>query len=137
MTVFVDTSAFYAGLDQDDINHTRAKNAWTNLLAGDARLLTSNYVLLETSALVQKRLGPAALRLLCQDFVPLVAVVFGSWYLLPSAAALMVGVAATMASGIYSLRTLCRLLPLERLPQAAQKVIRLLRLTPSTTQAQC
>ena len=74
MIVFVDTSAFYAGLDQDDINHTGAKNAWTELLAGDARLLTNNYVLLETSALVQKRLGPAALRLLCQDFVPLVAV---------------------------------------------------------------
>ncbi len=74
MIVFVDTSAFYAGLDQDDINHKRAKNAWTDLLAGDARLLTSNYVLLETSALLQKRLGPGALRLLYQDFAPLVAV---------------------------------------------------------------
>jgi enterobacterial common antigen flippase len=70
-------------------------------------------------------------------FVPLVAVVFGGWYLPSSAAALMIGVAATLASGIYSLRTLCRLLPLERLPQAAQKIIRLLRLTPSATQAQC
>ncbi len=37
MIVFVDTSAFYAGLDQDDINHKRAKNAWTDLLAGDAK----------------------------------------------------------------------------------------------------
>jgi predicted nucleic acid-binding protein len=74
MIVFVDTSAFYAGLDQDDINHKRAKNAWTHLLAGDARLLTSNYVLLETGALVQKRLGPGALRLIYQDFVPLLAV---------------------------------------------------------------
>ena len=74
MIVFVDTSAFHAGLDRDDINHKRAKNAWTDLLAGDARLLTSNYVLLETSALVQKRLGPAALRLFCQDVVPLLAV---------------------------------------------------------------
>jgi predicted nucleic acid-binding protein len=74
MIVFVDTSAFYAGLDQDDINHKRAKNAWTDLLAGDTRLLTNNYVLLETSALLQKRLGPAALRLLYQDFVPLLAV---------------------------------------------------------------
>jgi len=64
----------YAGLDQDDINHKRAKNAWTNLLAGDTRLLTNNYVLLETSALLQKRLGPAALRLLYRDFVPLLAV---------------------------------------------------------------
>jgi predicted nucleic acid-binding protein len=74
MIVFVDTSAFYAVLDQDDINHKRAKNAWTDLLAGDARLLTNNYVLLETGALVQKRLGPAALRLFYQDVVPLLAV---------------------------------------------------------------
>jgi predicted nucleic acid-binding protein len=74
MIVFVDTSAFYAGLDRDDLNHMRAKNAWTDLLAGDARLLTSNYVLLETSALLQKRLGPGALRLLYQDFAPLVIV---------------------------------------------------------------
>jgi len=74
MIVFVDTSAFYAGLDQDDINHTGAKNAWTELLAGDARLLTNNYVLLETSALVQKRLGPVALRLFYRDVVPLLAV---------------------------------------------------------------
>ena len=74
MIVFVDTSAFYAVLDQDDINHKRAKNAWTDLLAGDARLLTNNYVLLETGSLVQKRLGPAALRLFYQDVVPLLAV---------------------------------------------------------------
>jgi PST family polysaccharide transporter len=66
-------------------------------------------------------------------FAPLVAVVF----LLPPAAALIVGSAATMASGIYSLRTLCRLLPLERLPQAAQKMVRLLRLTPSNIHPQC
>jgi predicted nucleic acid-binding protein len=74
MIVFVDTSAFYAGLDRDDINHKRAKNAWTDLLAGDARLLTNNYVLLETGVLLQKRLGSAALRLFYQDVVPLLAV---------------------------------------------------------------
>jgi predicted nucleic acid-binding protein len=74
MIVFVDTSAFYAGLDQDDINHQQAKNAWTDLLAGDAKLLTNNYVLLETSALVQRRLGPVALRMFYGDVVPLLAV---------------------------------------------------------------
>jgi predicted nucleic acid-binding protein len=75
MIVFVDTSAFYAGLDRDDINHSRAKNAWTDLLAGETRLLTSNYVLLETSALVQKRLGPVALRLFYRDVAPLLAAI--------------------------------------------------------------
>jgi enterobacterial common antigen flippase len=70
-------------------------------------------------------------------FAPLVAVVFASCCLLPPAAALGVGLVATVASGIYSLRTLCRLLPLERLPQAAQKLFRLLRLTPSKSQLAC
>ena len=74
MIVFVDTSAFYAGLDRDEINYNRAKKAWTELLAGEAKLLTNNYVLLETSALVQRRLGPAALRLFYQHVVPLLAV---------------------------------------------------------------
>ena len=74
MIVFVDTSAFYAGLDRDEINHNRAKNAWKELLAGEAKLLTNNYVLLETGALVRRRLGPAALRLFYQDVVPLLGV---------------------------------------------------------------
>jgi predicted nucleic acid-binding protein len=32
MTVFIDTSAFYALLDRDDANHARAKKVWTELL---------------------------------------------------------------------------------------------------------
>jgi enterobacterial common antigen flippase len=63
-------------------------------------------------------------------FVPLVTVVFSSWYLMPPTAALIVGSLATVGSGIYSLRTLCRLLPLERFPRIAQKVIKFLRLMP-------
>ncbi len=62
MTVFVDTSAFYAVLDRDDANHSAARETWERLLRGAAVLLTSNYVLLETSTLVQHRLGVAALR---------------------------------------------------------------------------
>ncbi|MBM3749106.1 MAG: type II toxin-antitoxin system VapC family toxin [Acidobacteria bacterium] len=74
MTVFVDTSAFYAVLDRDDSNHEAARAAWERLLRGSAVLLTSNYVLLETSALVQHRLGVAALRALHQDVVPILRV---------------------------------------------------------------
>ncbi|MGA2270412.1 MAG: PIN domain-containing protein [Bryobacteraceae bacterium] len=74
MIVFVDTSALYAGLDQKDINHNRAKSAWTDLLAGKAMLLTNNYVLLETGALLHHRLGPAAFKAFHQDLVPLLAV---------------------------------------------------------------
>ncbi len=64
-------------------------------------------------------------------FVPLVAVVFAAWYLLPPIPAAILGLAFTVPTGIYSLKTLCKLIPLERLPRSAQKMIRLLRLAPA------
>ncbi|HHY95520.1 MAG TPA: PIN domain-containing protein, partial [Firmicutes bacterium] len=49
--VFVDTSALYAVLDADDEWHEKAKAAWEKLLSNDeVVLITSNYVLVETSA---------------------------------------------------------------------------------------
>ena len=51
--IFVDTSALYAVLDRDDANHTVARDTWESLLRSSQRLLTHNYVLLETAALVQ------------------------------------------------------------------------------------
>lgn len=62
MTVFVDTSAFLALLDADDDWHQRAVDTWTRLTDAEAELTTSNYVVLETNALVQRRLGMEALR---------------------------------------------------------------------------
>ncbi|MGH9661776.1 MAG: type II toxin-antitoxin system VapC family toxin [Bryobacteraceae bacterium] len=74
MTVFIDTSAFYALLDQDDSNHARALAVWRRLLQDGARLMTHNYVLVETSALVQHRLGLTAVRVFQDDVVPLLGV---------------------------------------------------------------
>jgi predicted nucleic acid-binding protein len=74
MTVFVDTSALYAVFDRDDANHSRAKTAWAEWLRGGATLVTNNYVLLETTALLQHRIGMAAVRALHQDVVPLLQV---------------------------------------------------------------
>jgi len=72
--VFVDSSAFYAILDANDENHIRAKELWTDLVAGKASLFTSSYVLVETMALVQHRLGIAAVRTLQEDILPVVQV---------------------------------------------------------------
>ena len=69
MTTFVDTSALFALLDRGDANHPGAAKAFPRLLR-DERLLTHNYVLLESTALVHRRLGPAALRALLEDLVP-------------------------------------------------------------------
>ena len=74
MTTFVDTSALIALLDGSEAKHTACARAWTKLLADDASLVTSSYVLVETYALAQRRLGIDAVRTLTTDFVPLLAV---------------------------------------------------------------
>ena len=77
MRTFVDTSALYALLDEDDSNHRRAAR-W---LAGNGSdpgevLLTHSYVIVETAALVQSRLGAPAVRALFGAIVPALATVF-------------------------------------------------------------
>ena len=71
MSVFVDTSAFLSILDGDDAHHPATAKVWGELLAADTLLVTSNYVLVETAALVQSRLGPAASRAFHQDLWPI------------------------------------------------------------------
>jgi predicted nucleic acid-binding protein len=60
MSVYVDTSAFLAIMDVADINHDRAKRAWDELVASEEELIASNYVIVETFALAQRRLGLGA-----------------------------------------------------------------------------
>ena len=74
-SVFVDTSAFYAVLDRDDANHGRAADIWARILPA-AKLVTHNYAVVETMALVQRRLGFAAVRTFVQDVLPLAEVVW-------------------------------------------------------------
>jgi predicted nucleic acid-binding protein len=74
MTVFTDTSAFYAVFDRDDANHEQAKKEWIALLRAPADLLTHNYVLLETAALLKHRLGIAAVRTFHEEVMPLLQV---------------------------------------------------------------
>lgn len=68
--IFVDTSALYAVLDGADDNHVPAVALWRELLASDESLLVTNYVLVETTALVQHRLGMEAVRTLTNDLAP-------------------------------------------------------------------
>ena len=74
MSVFVDTSAFLAVLDADDQQHERARRAWEQLIAGGEPLLTSSYVLVETFALAQRRLGMGAVRAFHEDVCPILAI---------------------------------------------------------------
>ena len=52
MSLFVDTSIWYAGVDLDDVDHERAKAI---LSRGDSLLLT-DHVLVETCALIRNRI---------------------------------------------------------------------------------
>ena len=78
MKTFVDTSAFYAVLDRDDSNHQRAKKAWMEILGEYAPVVTTNYVLVETFALLQSRLGLEAVRGFQEDVVQIIQVEFVS-----------------------------------------------------------
>lgn len=74
MSVFVDTSAIFAVLDADDQNHERARQAWVALASQETWLVCTNYVLIETFALVQRRLGMDAVKVLEEDMLPMVSV---------------------------------------------------------------
>jgi uncharacterized protein len=58
----------YALLDEDDAKHRDARETWRRLLP-TARLVTTSYVLSESAALVQARLGVQALRSLLTGLV--------------------------------------------------------------------
>jgi len=73
MKIFLDTSAFFALLDRDDANHRKAKGLWSNLIdTEDYTLITTNYVVVESFALIQHRLGLEAARGFYEDMLPLI-----------------------------------------------------------------
>jgi predicted nucleic acid-binding protein len=74
MSIFIDTSGFIAVLDKDDVIHTGAAKAWMDILTSEETLVTTNYVLVETCALVQNRLGMKATKLFKEDIVPVLRI---------------------------------------------------------------
>jgi uncharacterized protein len=59
--IYIDTSAFYAIFDEDDSNHVQAARTWAALIQAGEALACNNYVLVETHALLQHRLGITAI----------------------------------------------------------------------------
>jgi predicted nucleic acid-binding protein len=70
MTAFVDTSAFLAVLVADDEYHNAAAAAWRRLIVTEEALVTNNYVLVETLALLQRRIGMGAVRAFQTHLMP-------------------------------------------------------------------
>lgn len=74
MNVFIDTSALLAVLDAQDGSHPKAAKIWERLVSGNDTLICSNYILVETIALIQHRLGMEAVREFQENVVPMLTV---------------------------------------------------------------
>jgi len=76
MNIFIDTAAFLAVLNGNDQNHPAAKKAWTEILSSGSNLFSSNYVILETTTMLQHRFGIDALRMFESDILPVVEIIW-------------------------------------------------------------
>lgn len=75
-TVFVDTSGFYACLDSTDVFYSQAFAAFERAEKENWTLVTTNYVVHETWALVQRRLGWEAVETFITDLLPRCQIIF-------------------------------------------------------------
>ncbi len=67
--ILIDTSAFLALLEMNDIYHERATKKWITLLDEGQECVTNNYVVLESIAITQKRLGLQAVQELSENIL--------------------------------------------------------------------
>jgi predicted nucleic acid-binding protein len=74
--VFVDTSALMALSVSGDAHHARSQRSLRALRDEQAELVTTSYALVETYALLGRRLGPDAVRAFREDFAPLLQVLW-------------------------------------------------------------
>jgi predicted nucleic acid-binding protein len=68
LAIFVDTSALFALLDRDAEQHGAARAFFVE--SDLAELVTHNYVVVETAALVPRRLGSTLLQSFLRDLLP-------------------------------------------------------------------
>ena len=73
---FIDTSAFYALIDSSDTYHEKARYLWISLLDEESHLHTTNYIIIETLALLQSRLGFEAAHIYASDILGLIDILW-------------------------------------------------------------
>ena len=73
-SVFLDTSAIYALLVQEDEEHEHASGILASLDQTDVELVTSSFVLQETVALLQARIGVSAARVFQERVFPVLEI---------------------------------------------------------------
>lgn len=74
MTTYLDTSALYALMDRAEARHQLVARAWRDLLDQREPLVVNNYVIVETVALLQRRIGLSSVRDFIENILPLVQV---------------------------------------------------------------
>jgi len=74
LTVFVDTSALIAFLDEDDPAHSVCREAWRQAVLEAEGLVTTDYIVVEAVAVAQRRWGLDAVRTLVDEYLPLIEV---------------------------------------------------------------
>lgn len=76
MKVFADTSGLFAFMVVNDLMYVRARENFRYFAERQARLMTSSLVLVETTALLQRRIGMEAVHDFNRSIVPLMDVVW-------------------------------------------------------------
>ena len=76
MSVFGDTSGFLALLVEADPHHVAAREAWRGLIENDQEVITTNYVVVETIALLHRRFGITGARRFAEDVLPALATTY-------------------------------------------------------------
>jgi len=74
MEIFIDTSAFYAAMDEDDLHYEEARDVLGRHINGQNILVCTNYIVMETVTLLQRRLGMDAVRTFVEDVLPILRI---------------------------------------------------------------
>ena len=82
MNIFADTSGLFALLVKNDYMYVRANENFKYFAENNVQLVTSSFVLVETAALLQRRIGMAPVHDFNAKILPLLEVIWvdDKWY---------------------------------------------------------
>lgn len=72
--IYIDTSAFLAMVNSDDPNNEIALQTWKTLVENREKIICNNYILIESIALIQRRLGLEAVATLHNEIIPVIQI---------------------------------------------------------------
>ena len=76
MSVFGDTSGFLSLLVENDPHHAEAADVWREVIDADLEVITTNYVVVETIALLHRRFGITGVRRFADKVLPALSITY-------------------------------------------------------------